>query len=342
MITRRNLMGMMGPLAVGAEQKRIRVGFLGTGHSHFAGKFEAVRNSGRYEVAGIARAGEEVKGDGKYAGVRWLSEEAMLGDAGIDLVVVECRVWEAIEWGRKVIMAGKHLHVEKPVGNDWAAFRELVEEARRRRLLLQTGYVWRWHEGILAALEAARKGWLGEVLMVRGTMNADRSAAERAVEARYRGGGMFELSGHVIDRMVELLGRPKTVKSWLRHDTGVKDGLADNNVAVLEFDRALGIVTQTAKMAGATDHRSFEVIGTDGTVIVHPEAAPPRLRVHARQARGPYQAGWQEKTLGPQPRFVGDFAEMARAIGSGTALGLSYDHELLLQETLLRVSGELA
>ncbi len=340
-MTRREWLG--GVASVAAAQKRpIRVGFLGTGHSHFAGKFDAIKNSGRYEIAGIARAGDEVKADRKYEGVRWLSEEELLGDARTQLVVVECRVWEAIEWGRKVIAAGKNLNEEQPVGNDWRAFQELVEEARRRRLLLQTGYVWRWHAGIRAAIEAAQKGWLGEVLMVRGTMNADRSAAERAIEARYRGGGMFELSGHVIDRMVELLGRPKAVKSWLRHDTNERDTLADNNVAVLEFERALGIVTQTAKMAGATDHRSFEVIGTDGTVVVNPEANPPRMRVHVRTARGPYRAGWQEMTLPPQPRFVGDFAELARAIESQSALELSYDHELLLQETLLRVSGELA
>ena len=97
--------------------------------------------------------------------------------------------------------------------------------------------MWRWHEGVNAALDAARKGWLGEVFMVRGTMNADRDAEQRAVEAKYRGGGMFELGGHVIDRIVELLGRPTKVQSWLRHDTSFPDKLADNNLAVLEYRR---------------------------------------------------------------------------------------------------------
>ena len=92
-------------------------------------------------------------------------------------------------------------------------------------------------------------------------MNSDRDAEQRATEAHYKGGGLFELSGHVIDRVVEVLGRPETVKSWLRHDTSTPDKLADNNVAIFEYDKALAVITQSAKMSGAGDHRSFEILG---------------------------------------------------------------------------------
>jgi hypothetical protein len=66
------------------------------------------------------------------------------------------------------------------------------------------------------------------------------------------------------------------------------------------------------------------------------------MQVNMRKAQGPYKAGWQNVTLGPQPRFIGDFKELARAIRSNQPLKHSYDHELLLQETLLRASGELS
>ena len=329
-----------------AAAPKVRAAMLGTGHSHFYGKYKAMLDSPNYEVVGVvennAAAKAALQKDPRYSAVKWLDEAAMLADPSIQLVVVECRVWEAVPWGKKVIAAGKHLHLEKPCGNEWKPFKDLVEDARRKNLLLQTGYLWRWHEGVMAALEAAKKGWLGDVYMVRGTMNSDRGADERAIEAKYKGGGLFELSGHVLDRMVELLGRPKAVKSWLRHDTKVADKLADNNLAVFEFDHALAVVAQSAKMAGSGDHRSFEIIGTDGTILVHPESNPPRMRVFLRNAQGPYKAGWQDITLPPQPRFVGDFAELARAIQNKQPLKHSYDHELLLHETLLRASGEMA
>jgi predicted dehydrogenase len=150
------------------------------------------------------------------------------------------------------------------------------------------------------------------------------------------------LGGHVIDRVVELLGRPTKVQSWLRHDTSFPDKLADNNLAVLEYGKALALIMQAARMAGAGDHRSLELIGTDGTVMVWPESSPPRMRVHMRKPQGSYKAGWQDISLPPQPRFVGDFKELARAIGTGQPLKHSYDHELLLHETLLRASGEIS
>ncbi|MEZ5356553.1 MAG: Gfo/Idh/MocA family oxidoreductase [Bryobacteraceae bacterium] len=323
----------------------IRAGILGTKHSHTAGKLKAMLDSPHYEVAAVCENDPEAKAAAAknpvFHGVRWTSEHDLLADPAVQLIVVQCAVWEAIPWGRKVIAAGKHLHLEKPPGNEWKPFQELVEEARRKKLLLQTGYVWRHHEGINAAIDAARKGWLGDVFLVRGTMNSDRDAAQRAVEAKYRGGGMFELSGHVIDRVVALLGRPNKVQSWLRHDTSVPDTLADNNMAVFEYDKAMAVIFQSARMAGSGDHRSFEVIGSDGTFIVNVEANPPRMRVHMRRAQGPYKAGWQDLRLPPQPRFIGDFAELARALKSGQPLHLSYDHELLLHETLLRASGEM-
>jgi predicted dehydrogenase len=338
--------GALASLAAQGAPRVVRAGIWGTQHSHTTGKLQAMKDSPDYEVAGICEidpaARERAQKDPRFQGLRWMSEDEMLDDPAITLIVVECWVWEALPRGKRVIAAGKHLHIEKPPGNEWAPFKELVEEARRKRLLLQTGYLWRCHEGVNAALEAARKGWLGEVFLVRGTMNSDRNPQERAKEARYRGGGLFELSGHVIDRTVDLLGRPRKVQSWLRHDTNYPDKLADNNLAVFEYDRALAVISQAARMAGFADHRSFEVIGADGSVMVYPESSPPKMRVHMRKPQGPYQAGWQDINLPPQPRFVGDFKELARAIQSSQPLKLSYDHELLLHETLLRAAGEMS
>jgi predicted dehydrogenase len=345
-MNRRHFLHSIPALAVQAAARPIRTAIWGTQHSHTSGKLRAMKDSPLYEVAAICESNPEARSralkDSRFQGLQWMSEEQLLDDRSLQLIVVECGVWDALPMGQKVIAAGKHLHLEKPPGNTWAPFKALVEEARRKKLLLQAGYIWRCHEGVNAALDAARKGWLGDVLMVRGTMNSDRDAAQRAVEAKYKGGGLFELGGHVIDRIVELLGRPVKVQSWLRHHTSIADTLADNNLTVLEYDKTLAIVAQTARMSGSGDHRSFEIIGSDGTVMVWPESSPPRMRVHLRKAQGPYKAGWQDIALGPQPRFAGDFQELARAIAAGQPLKLSYDHELLLHETLLRASGELA
>jgi predicted dehydrogenase len=93
-------------------------------------------------------------------------------------------------------------------------------------------------------------------------------------------------------------------------------------------------------MYGSGDHRSFEVIGSEGTFVVSPETS--KMRVAMRKAQGPYRAGWQQIDLPPQPRYIGDFQELARALKSGKPLKHSYEHELTLHETLLRASGEIS
>ena len=327
---------------------KVRTGVLGVQHSHCLGKLAAMRANPSYELVALsepdAATRERFLSNPRaeaYRDLRFVAMDALLGDDSLDLIVFEGEVRDAISWGARILEAGKHLHLEKPPGDKLEPFRKLVELAKGRRRLLQLGYIWRFHAGIQAALDAYRAGWLGEVFMIRATINSDRDAPQRAVEARYPGGSMFELAGHVLDCILPFLGRPTKVSHWLRHDTSVPDDLADNTLAVLEFDQALAVVMSSAKMAGAGGHRSFEVIGTDGTFMIQPMEPVPVMRVYLREPRGPYQAGWQEITLPEQPRYIGDMNELADAILEGRPLKDSYDHELLLQETLLRVSGAL-
>jgi len=334
-------------MAGAADGTRIRTGLLVTQHGHLDGKLHAMLASHDYEVVCASEPDAATRrrrqAQPHFRDLKWVSEEELLNDRSIQLVLVETLApEEAIPYGKKVIAAGKHLHLEKPPGNRMRPFRELVEEARQRKLLLQTGYMWRFHEGISAAIEAARQGWLGDVYMLRGTINTELTAQARAPLARYRGGMMFELGCHLVDRIVDLWGRPKGVRSLLRHDMRFNDVLADNTLAVLEYEKSIALVVCSAAMPGHTQHRSFELIGTEGVMMVQPVEPGNTLRACLRRARGSYVAGWQEIKFPDQPRYVGDMKELARALKSGHPLRYSYDFELLVQETMLRAAGEIS
>ena len=325
-------------------QKKIRTGILGIQHSHLNEKLKAMYNNPDFEVVAVSEPDEAMRkehgANPLLKQLRWTPMDEMLGDKSIDLIVFEGVVKDAVPYGKRILDAGKHLHLEKPPTNQLAPFKELVDVARQRERKLQLGYLYRFHEGTDAVLDAYKQKMLGEVFMIRCTMNSDRNATQRAVEARYPGGSMFELGGHLIDRVIAFLGRPTKVRTWLRHDTSIKDTENDNTLAVLEYPSALAMVVSSAK--DAASNRSFEVIGTDGSMMVEPLEPSPTLRVEMREARGPYKKGRQEIKMGPQPRFIKDFQELGRAIKSGTPLRYSWDHELLLQETLLRCSGEIS
>jgi len=286
-MTRRTFLAASSTLPVLASTAtgKVRTGILGVQHGHLKGKLQAMLDSPQYEVVSFCepdRATREAFTKdlaGKYS-PKWVSMDAILGDATLDLILFEGEVRDAIPWGTKVIEAGKHLHLEKPPTNKLEPFRELVELARSRGKKIQLGYMWRFHNGIEAALEAYNKGWLGEVFMIRATINSDRSQDGRNTEARYEGGSMFELGGHIVDRVVAFLGKPNKVNHWLRHDTSTPDKLNDNTLAVLEYDNSLALLVSSAKMGGSGGHRSFEVIGTDGTFFIQPMEPTPTMNVY--------------------------------------------------------------
>ncbi len=335
---RRFLATTSASLAAAQTLHRIRTGVLGIQHSHLIPKLQALNDNPDYEVIAVADDDDatrrEHSGQPALQRLRWMPADELIADPSLQLIVFEGEVKNAVPLGMRVLEAGKHLHLEKPPTNKLEPFREMVELARRKNLRLQLGYIWRFHAGTDAVLEAHRNRSLGDIQMVRCTINADRDLKQRIKEARYPGGTMFELGGHMIDRVIALLGKPARVQHWLRHDTKIDDAEKDNTLAVFEYPSALAVVMSTA--LDAASNRSFEVIGTDGTMLVEPMEPVPILRVKLRNKSR------QEIKLPAQPRFIKDFQDLARAIKSGTELKYSYDHELLLQETLLRASGEIA
>ena len=328
---------------VRAVAKPIRVGVFGTQHGHVNSKMRALRANSDYEVVAVHEPDEGARkkrqSEKLFEGLKFIAEDDLLGDNSLDLIMVEGRVWQAIPWGNKVIDAGRHLHLEKPPSPDLEPFRQLIEKAKRKKLLLQQGYNYRYHPCIRAAIEATKKGWLGDAYLLRATMNANRSKQGRTIEAKYPGGAFFELCGHMVDRAVELWGRPLKTTGFLRHDTSEPDDLKDNTLAVLEYDKSMAVISTAAKMANAGAHRSFELIGTEGSFFIQPIAGDRTMRVNMSKARGPYKEGWQDIKFEPHPYDKFEFEDMARAIRTREPLEYSYDHELLVHETLLRASG---
>jgi predicted dehydrogenase len=332
--------GALVAQAVSPAAPRIRIAFLGASHSHAAAKLKVVQENPAYELAGVCEPDPKVRAKYEQAGVRILTQEQLLGDASVEAVAVESGVKQHAAQARLALEAGKHLHLEKPPADNLKELEALVALAKRKSLLMQMGYMWRYHPGINAALEAARKGWLGEVYLVRGTMNTLIGGDQRWEWALFHGGQMFEQGCHLIDPMVRLLGRPDKVTPFLRTHGPFKDNLADNTMAVFEYPRALGVIMSSILQPGGSQHRAFEVFGSNGNAVVHP-IEPPVLQIDLAKPAGPYEAKMQAVPLPAFQRYAGDFAELAEAIRAKRPLSITPQEDLLVHETLLRASEML-
>jgi predicted dehydrogenase len=322
------------PLAA-QQPPRLRIAFLGGAHGHTPAKVAAVKESPDWELVGICEDDPAARRPYEKAGVPFLSRAAVLKDESIRVVAVGSSVKDHARDAHQALAAGKHLHLEKPPSATLPEFRSLLELARGKRLLLQVGYMWRYNPGFRAAIDAARNGWLGTVHTVRGTIDNTGAPAQRPEWAAFKGGQMFELGCHLLDAAVRLLGRPVNIAPFLRRHGGFDDTLADNTAVVLEYPRALAMITSSTLRPNAFRHRFFEIMGSKGTATIAP-LEPPALELDLAEAAGPYPAGRSTPKFPPYRRYVDDIAELAQSVRTGRPLTITPEQELLVHETLLR------
>ena len=325
----------VGGADVGEPKRPIAIGFFGATYSHARDKIKLALSSPDWEFVGVCDESAPGRRVCEALGAPVISRDELLRRA--EVVAIGSDVAEHAPHALAALKAGKHVHLEKPPATRVEEIREIVALAKEKRLLVQTGYMWRYHPGFAAILEAVRRGWLGEVFLVRGHIANNLSPKQRAEWGAFRGGSMYELGSHLIDAVVRLLGRPKTVVPILRSHGKTDDGLKDNNVVVLEYPRATAVVMNNSIQAGAAPARSFEVLGSNGYALLQP-IEPPKLLIDLVSAAGPYQRGPQQPPLPPYRRYEADFVELAAAVRGERPLSVGLDEELLSAETLLRAS----
>lgn len=326
-------------LATASEKSpKIRVGQIGVGHPH-ATKISVYRNSPSYEVVGIVEPDPQLRAKAQeqeaYKGLPWLSQEQLLNDSSVQVVLVETRVRDLLSVAEASIRAGKHIHLDKPAGASFPQFERILAEAGKRELLVQMGYMYRYSPAVLLLKEFLQKGWLGEIFEVHTVMSKVLDSPERIAKAEFSGGIMFELGGHILDLVVGILGEPEDVTPYIRHSAPDKDLLQDNMLAVLQYPKALATVKSTAQEVDGGARRHLVVCGTLGTFHIQPLDAPA-VRLTLSKPAGDYKAGTHELQFPKFVRYVADAEDMACILRGEKESDFSNKHDLTVQRTLLK------
>jgi predicted dehydrogenase len=316
----------------------VKIGQIGVGHAH-ASKLAVYRQSSDYEVVGIVEPDEklrrQVESHNPFRDLPWMTQEQLLNVPGLHAVLVETRVRDSLQTAEACIAAGKHIHLDKPAGESLPRFRRILDEAAKRNLLVQMGYMFRYNPAVVLLRDFLRRGWLGEVFEVHAVMSKVVPPAARRELAEYRGGMMFELGCHIIDLVVGVLGPPVKVTPFAQHAAQIDDGLLDNMLAVFEYPRASATVKSTAMEVEGFQRRQLVVCGTEGTFHIQP-LDNPIARVGLSQPRGEHRQGYQEITFPRYRRYVDDAADMARIIRGEKASDFPYAHDMAVQTALLQ------
>lgn len=331
---------------------RIRIGQIGIGHEHAADNMEAMRRlSEFYDVVGVVEGSDAESAEGRrklrpYDGLRWMTEEELLDTPGLQAVAVEANMPDLAPTAIRCMERGQHLHLDKPGGETLEPFRQLLDGCKARKLALQMGYMYRANPAINFCFRAVREGWLGDVFEVHAVMSRFDVDSYRQFLAKFRGGAMFNFGSHLIDLVVTILGRPENVVSFQKATRD--DGLNDNGLAVLEYARATATIRAAVVEADGMRHRRLIVCGTKGTAEVYPlehpsdryRLDPLHVRLTLREDNPEYAAGTHLVDVGVMNgRYDDQLIELARIINGEIENPYTYEHDLLVQETLLAAAG---
>jgi scyllo-inositol 2-dehydrogenase (NADP+) len=151
----------------------------------------------------------------KYPGVKtFRSLEEMLADKNIELVVVNTPSVTHYDFAKQVILAGKHLIVEKPFTSAVAQAQELIDLAKKKKVKLSVYQNRRYDSDYKTVKKILDEGWLGNI--VDASISYDRYVPALSYKVHKETptpgvGALYDLGSHLIDQALQLFGMPLTV-----------------------------------------------------------------------------------------------------------------------------------
>lgn len=322
-----------------AAPAKIKIGQIGTHHPHASGKMAAIRSlSDTYEVVGLAELeGLTPRKHPAYAGLPTMSVDKLLATPGLQAVAIETGVHDLVPTGIRALKAGHHLHLDKPGGESLKDFKELLDLSVEKNRTVQMGYMLRYNPAFVFMFHACREGWLGDIMEIDAMMGKMASPGLRKELGVFKGGGMFELAGHIIDAAVTVLGKPERVAAFAKKTQA--DDFSDNQLAVLDYPKATATIRCNHRDPFGFPRRRFQVAGDQGSIEIFPLESG-KFTLHLSKAQGAYKKGTQQLSLKREGgRYDGEFKDLAAVIRGEKKLAWTPEHDLAMHETLLRASG---
>jgi predicted dehydrogenase len=256
---------------------KVRVGVVGLGYwgPNLARNFDRLHNAELayccdLDEANLAKARE------LYPGATATDDlDALLGDDGLDAVVVATSVPTHYPLGRRVLEAGKHVFIEKPIALKAVEAADLLTISEARGLKLMVGHLLEYHPGVRKVKELVDAGELGKVFYVYanrlnlGKVRTDENA-------------LWSLAPHDISVLNYLIGEePEEVSA--RGECYLQDDVEDVVFGYIKYPS--GVVGHL-HVSWLDPHKSrkITVVGSDKMVVFDDMEADRKVTVYDKGA----------------------------------------------------------
>ena len=196
----------------------------------------------------------------------------LLGDPTLDAVVLPQPVPTHADLAVRVLAAGKHCFVEKPLATTVADARRAVDAATESHRVLMVGHLLEYHPGLRALKELADSGELGEEIFYiygnrlnLGKLRADENA-------------LWSLGAHDVS-VVLALAQEEPVEVSAHGASYVRDGVQDVVFCFLRFPSGL-VAHLHLSWLDPHKERRFTVVGSKRMATFDDMAVERKLTVY--------------------------------------------------------------
>lgn len=242
----------------------LRIGLMGFGFAGATFHAPVISASGRTQVAAIA-TGQPDRAHAAYPDARVVADlDALLALDDIECVVIATPNDTHFELARRVLEAGRHVVVDKPVTLASDDALALARFANARSRVFAPFHNRRWDGDFLTVRRLVDSGELGRLTFVASHFDRFRPQVRaRWREEAARGGGLLlDLGPHLIDQALALFGAPETVSATVktRRDGGTAPDFVHLQLGYPDKDVALH-----ASALSAIEPARFTLHGTRGS-----------------------------------------------------------------------------
>src|SRR5688500_13510747 len=229
-----------------ADMDAVNIGIIGYGRigAEHSAWLASATNAKPYAVADATPARQALA---RQRGLTVYGEiDELLADPRVDAVLVATPTAFHFDHASRALAAGKHVLVEKPMALDLSQSMHLVQDAKRRGLVLSVFQNRRWDVDYLTVCDAVRSGAFGNLINVESRLGQYASCVGPAAkeyrpgwrnEAAFGGGGLYDWGSHFVDQLWRLFHpkRPVRVFAQLRGNVWTTD-CDDFARVVIDFD----------------------------------------------------------------------------------------------------------
>ena len=312
----------------------LKTGLMGYGFAGATFHAPVIDNCGRASVAAIA-TGQPEKALADYPHAAIVPDlDALLALADIECIVIATPNDTHFDLAKRVLEAGKHVVVDKPVTLTAAEARTLADLARQKNLVFAPFHNRRWDGDFMTVRDLIASGELGRITHFEAHFDRFRPfVRQRWREDATRGGGLlFDLGPHLIDQALVLFGTPLTVDATVKIHRD--EGSAPDYVHLqLGYDTHEVVLHATALAAIAPPR--FAIHGTGGSYVkLGLDTQEDQLKAGLRPGHVEFGAGNEPGLLRllegdqeverPVPTLDGNYADFYRSLAAAIHDGVPF------------------